>query len=61
LFASRRWAALDDDTALILGFARICEGLRREVEDIAIKPLELVKKAFVLEESVKLDDAVECV
>jgi hypothetical protein len=35
------WEALDDDTVLILGFARIREDLRLEEGDIAIELLEL--------------------
>jgi len=47
IFRSCRWAALDDDTVLILGFARIGEDLGLEEGDIAIKLLELGGESVV--------------
>ena len=47
-FASCRCGALDDNTALVLGFARIGEDLRLEEGDVAIKLLELGRKSVRL-------------
>ena len=47
-FASRRWTTLDNNTTLVLGFARIGEDLRLEERDVAIKLLELCRKGVRL-------------
>lgn len=45
---SRQWAALDDNTALVLGFARIDVDLLPQEGDIEVKILELGQKSIRL-------------
>ena len=47
-FASHRWAALDDNTALILGFTCIGKALGLKEGDIAMKLVELSQKGICL-------------